>query len=119
MFFDALAKKNPMNKYSINLIVVLLVICIFTFSKKFSPEEANTTINPANENATSATKELLQLLHRIQNQHTIIGHQDDLAYGNGWRYNVYNPKGYISDIYNAGGDFPEFLDGILDSWKIH
>jgi very-short-patch-repair endonuclease len=51
--------------------------------------------------ATPETKGLLQNLLELQNRGIMFGHQDDLAYGNGW----YNEPGR-SDIKDVCGDYP-------------
>jgi mannan endo-1,4-beta-mannosidase len=51
--------------------------------------------------ATPETKGLFQNLLILQNKGIMFGHQDDLAYGNGW----YNQPGR-SDIKDVCGDYP-------------
>jgi mannan endo-1,4-beta-mannosidase len=64
------------------------------------------SIRTADPKATPATKKLLNNLFLLKERHTIFGHQDCLAYGNGWRYNVSNPNGYKADVYNTCNDMP-------------
>jgi len=51
--------------------------------------------------ATRETKNLYNSLLTLQNKGIMFGHQDDLAYGNGW----YNQSGR-SDIKDVCGDYP-------------
>ena len=95
--------KNNHSKY-LYVVCVLLICILFKSSKtKCNIRQFSET---SDEQATADTKKLFRFLKSIQSKYTIIGHQDDLAYGNGWRYNGYNPKKYVSDIYNTCGDYP-------------
>src|SRR5512145_552934 len=51
--------------------------------------------------ATPEAKGLFQTLITLQSRGIMFGHQDDLAYGNGW----YNEPGR-SDIKDVCGDYP-------------
>lgn len=51
--------------------------------------------------AQTADKVLLQRLHHLLEKGIMFGHQDDLAYGIGWKYE----QGQ-SDVKLAGGDYP-------------
>jgi mannan endo-1,4-beta-mannosidase len=95
-----------MKNYILTFFFIAITIACISFSDKKLFVDNQQLIQTANENATPSTRQLLTLLHTLKKNYTIIGHQDDLAYGNGWRYNNYNPKGYVSDTYNSGGEFP-------------
>lgn len=64
------------------------------------------SIATADPKATQATKNLLKNLFLLKERYTIFGHQDCLAYGNGWRFGVNNPNGYVADVYNTCSDMP-------------
>ncbi|MXV51904.1 beta-mannosidase [Pedobacter sp. HMF7647] len=51
--------------------------------------------------ATAETKNLLRNLKAIQGKKVLFGHQDDLAYGNGWKYEAGR-----SDINDVTGEYP-------------
>ncbi len=55
----------------------------------------------SDENATVLTKKLFSNLFKLKNTFTIFGHQDDLAYGVGWKY-----ENNRSDIHSLVNDFP-------------
>lgn len=56
---------------------------------------------PVDPHATKATIHLYQHLKKIANKGFLFGHQDDLAYGVGWKYE----PGH-SDIKDVTGDYP-------------
>lgn len=56
---------------------------------------------PADKNASLETKNLYQNLVKISKSGTMIGHQDDLAYGVNWAY-----EDGRSDIKDVVGDYP-------------
>jgi mannan endo-1,4-beta-mannosidase len=56
---------------------------------------------PADKNATIATKNLLKSLHRLSGNGVLFGHQDDLAYGTSWKYEAGR-----SDIKELTGEYP-------------
>ena len=56
---------------------------------------------PADKKATKETKQLLQNLHKHYGKTIMFGHQDDLAYGVGWKYESGN-----SDVKIASGSYP-------------
>lgn len=55
----------------------------------------------ADAQATAATQQLYQRLHTLLQRGIMFGHQDDLAYGIGWKY-----EHDRSDVREAGGDWP-------------
>ncbi|WP_461788252.1 glycoside hydrolase family 26 protein [Pedobacter sp.] len=70
----------------------------FVFSLFILKVDAQQLSNP---NATVLTKALYQNLHQLSKNYTLFGHQDDLAYGVGWKY-IPN-KSDIKDVVN---DYP-------------
>jgi mannan endo-1,4-beta-mannosidase len=62
---------------------------------------SNTNNAPADSRATRETKNLYANLKKLVKKGIIFGHQDDLAYGVGWRY--VDGK---SDIKEVTGDYP-------------
>lgn len=55
-------------------------------------------------NRTKKASKLLTNLHKNNSKGIMLGHQDDLAYGIGWKYK--GNKEYSSDVYKATGQFP-------------
>ncbi len=55
----------------------------------------------SDKKATAETKNLYQNLHRINGKQVLFGHQDDLAYGVGWKY-----EDKRSDIKELSGEYP-------------
>jgi len=56
---------------------------------------------PADSRATSETVHLFQNLKKLPEKGFLFGHQDDLAYGVGWKYEPGR-----SDVHDVTGDFP-------------
>lgn len=56
---------------------------------------------PADHKATTETKNLLKNLKKRAPNHTLFGHQDDLAYGVGWQYEEGR-----SDVLETSGSLP-------------
>lgn len=52
-------------------------------------------------NATALTKQLYRRLFQIKDAYTLFGHQDDLAYGVGWKY-----ENGRSDVHSVVKDYP-------------
>ncbi|HEX4850241.1 MAG TPA: glycosyl hydrolase [Puia sp.] len=57
--------------------------------------------NPVDPNATAETRNLYRYLKKLPSKGFLFGHQDDLAYGVGWKY----IQGK-SDIKDVTGDYP-------------
>ena len=55
----------------------------------------------SDSHATAATKNLYAGLQKLAGKHPLIGHQDDLAYGVGWKHITNN-----SDVKLVTGDYP-------------
>src|SRR3954468_4860386 len=56
---------------------------------------------PSDKNATKETINLYRNLKKLLNKGIMFGHQDDLAYGVGWKYEPGR-----SDIKDVTGDYP-------------
>jgi mannan endo-1,4-beta-mannosidase len=76
--------------------IVLLNVSISTiFNTHLTAQKCSDT------NATAITKKLYANLFNLKNKYTIFGHQDDLAYGVGWKY-----ENKRSDIHSLVNDYP-------------
>jgi len=74
---------------------------LFAFFVVCSSAVAQT--GPADKNATKETVNLFHHLATLRNKGFMFGHQDDLAYGVGWKYEAGR-----SDIKDVTGDYPAF-----------
>ncbi|WP_126971764.1 glycoside hydrolase family 26 protein [Gynurincola endophyticus] len=87
--------------------IVLPLICIaFAGCKNASvkPLETDLIRSLSNPAATASARQLYHNLQVWQKDYTMVGHQDDLAYGVEWKYE-YNR----SDIKDLIGDYPAVL----------
>ncbi|WAC42456.1 glycoside hydrolase family 26 protein [Pedobacter sp. SL55] len=75
-------------------ILLLLLIATSSHCQVYAQELSN-------KNATKATKALYQNLHKLSKKQVLFGHQDDLAYGVGWKYEPGK-----SDIKETVNDYP-------------
>ncbi|RZK43991.1 MAG: beta-mannosidase [Pedobacter sp.] len=73
--------------------LIILIITLFAPSIK-----AQKLIDPQ---ATKETVALYKNLHRVSQQYTLFGHQDDLAYGVNWKYQPNR-----SDVKDLVNDYP-------------
>jgi hypothetical protein len=81
-------------KKSISFVLCLAIILIadnVLFAQEF----------PSDKDATRETVNLYRNLKRLLNKGIMFGHQDDLAYGVGWKYEEGR-----SDIKDVAGDYP-------------
>lgn len=77
-----------------------LIVCTFlVITACKSQEKINGHI--ADPKATTSTVKLLENMKMLSLKGIMIGHQDDMAYGVGWK----SPNGK-SDVYKVCGDFP-------------
>jgi hypothetical protein len=77
-------------------------LLIFTFLVAAScKSQEKLIVLPADHFASSATVKLLANMKALSSKGIMIGHQDDLAYGIGWKA----PKDQ-SDVYKICGDYP-------------
>lgn len=81
-----------MTKISFYLVTLLLIACHL---------KINAQLVPIDEKATKKTKALYTNLKNLAGLGVIFGHQDDLAYGIGWK----NEKGR-SDVKDVSGSYP-------------
>lgn len=90
--------------------VLTIAICIFHCALLHA--------QPSDPQATDATKHLYAALQSISRQFTIFGHQDDLAYGVGWKreYGRSDVKSVVNDYPGVyGWDIAHLeLDSALD-----
>ncbi len=75
-------------------LLLLLILSPLTFIAFSQPV-------PADKNATKETINLYHNLKKLLDKGFMIGHQDDLAYGVGWKY-----ENGRSDIKDVTGDYP-------------
>lgn len=85
-------------KIKIPLITLSAVVAVSMFS---CMGQASTKYRTADKKATAETRQLLGRMASLMNHGIMFGHQDDLAYGIGWKY----PKGE-SDVKRVCGDLP-------------
>ena len=84
-----------MRQIKINSIVFLLLITTFSCNAVAQDDL------PSDKKATPETVNLYRNLKKLKNKGFMFGHQDDLAYGVGWKYE----KGR-SDVNDVCGDYP-------------
>ena len=75
--------------------VLILIFCSLTIL------QAKTQPSPSDPQATEEVKILLKRLHDQAGKGIMIGHQDDTAYGVGWKSETGR-----SDIKEVCGDYP-------------
>lgn len=75
--------------------IVFFIVCFFSVGKVAHAQSLT------DKYATKETIALYKNLHRLAKTHVLFGHQDDLAYGVGWKYIA--GKSDIKDIVN---DYP-------------
>lgn len=63
--------------------------------------QGNLKVYPQDSKATASTIKLLENMKSLSGKGILIGHQDDMAYGIGWKA----PNGQ-SDVFKVCGDFP-------------
>ncbi|MCY1722926.1 glycosyl hydrolase [Prolixibacteraceae bacterium Z1-6] len=80
------------------LVLILFVVAGFSAC---SPKSENTGPVPTDPKATKETVKLYQSLFELKKNGMMFGHQDALAYGEGW----YDEKGR-SDVKEVCGDYP-------------
>src|SRR5688572_15857124 len=80
-------------------LVIHNIFCFVMFLLSCS-SSAQTDL-PADKHATKETISLYQKLKKLAAKGVMFGHQDDLAYGVGWKYQKNR-----SDIKDVTGDYP-------------
>ncbi|MCC8197864.1 MAG: glycoside hydrolase family 26 protein [Tannerellaceae bacterium] len=78
--------------------IALSLVCILTCCAS-SPAEAAPEL-PSDKNATPETVALYNHLKQLMNKGIMFGHQDDLLYGIGWKYDERR-----SDVHTVTGDY--------------
>lgn len=81
------------------LLTFLSALIFLTFTACKS--QVNLKVNTADANATTSTVKLLANMNALSSKGIMIGHQDDLAYGIGWKA----PNGK-SDVFKVCADYP-------------
>jgi len=83
-------------------IYTFLLICLCGFFACTSTKKGNdNSVLPSDKKATTETVELFSTLNTLIGKGIMLGHQDDLAYGNKW----YGDPGR-SDVKSVCGDYP-------------
>ncbi len=77
----------------------LTLVFLVTAQNCFARPELEVALS--DKNATAETKALYKNLRRISSKGYLFGHQDDLAYGVNWRYQLER-----SDVKEVTGDYP-------------
>jgi len=98
---------------TINCLVVLIFLSVSDCKS-----QVEIRVGVADPNATASTAKLLANMKALSQNGIMIGHQDDLAYGIGWKA----PNGQ-SDVYRVCGDFPAVfgwdLAGLENNSKVN
>jgi hypothetical protein len=72
----------------------------------FLPAQLTARELPSDKKATKETIALYNNLKNLLNKGFMFGHQDDLAYGVGWKYDASASSAEGSDIKDVTGDYP-------------
>jgi hypothetical protein len=84
------------------LVLIYLLSLFFQATNYTVTAQVDAESNkPIDKNATKETKALYSNLKKLLNKGIMFGHQDDLAYGVGWKY-----QDGRSDIKDVTGDYP-------------
>lgn len=83
------------------LFVGLLALLFLQVSCSPNMQVAGTEDQPVSPKATQETKNLYTNMKRLQKEGIMFGHQDDLAYGLGWKY-----EDGRSDVKEVVGEYP-------------
>jgi mannan endo-1,4-beta-mannosidase len=86
----------------------MLRTCILIFFALLATTVTNAQSLPIDAKATAETKNLYLNLQRVSPKGIMFGHQDDLAYGIGWKYQPNR-----SDVKETAGEYPA-----LFGWEI-
>ena len=81
--------------------IYLLGFCLQIANNKTIGQAIQENGIPSDKNATTETIALYNNLKKLMNEGFMFGHQDDLAYGVGWKY-----ENGRSDIKDVTGDYP-------------
>jgi mannan endo-1,4-beta-mannosidase len=83
------------------LLILVWGLAIGSCRKQDTGKQASPAVAPSDAEATPETAALYGLIDALRSRGTLLGHQDDTAYGHGW-YNL--PNG--SDVYSLTGQYP-------------
>src|SRR5436190_18227416 len=86
--------------------IFFLGICLHVSNNKLSCQVIEGTGGPADKKATKETVALYNNLKKLLSKGFMFGHQDDLAYGVGWKYDASTSSAGRSDIKDVTGDYP-------------
>jgi hypothetical protein len=92
---------SSMSKDSLEYMLVPL----FLFANAVVQARAQQDL-PSDKNATKETIHLYNNLKKLAAKGFMFGHQDDLAYGVGWKYDASASSAGRSDIKDVTGDYP-------------
>jgi hypothetical protein len=116
-----------MTRLITNNKIIFLAICFFCYTQMSASRSSNSSMTidelksynpcctgaplsrwrgdgeeaPSDKEATHETARLFHNLNKLINKGIMFGHQDDLAYGVGWKYEAGR-----SDIHDVTGDYP-------------
>ena len=80
--------------------------CIHAANNKTISQVIEGNNMPIDKKATRETIALYNNLKKLLKKGIMFGHQDDLAYGYGWKYNASTGSAGRSDIKDVTGDYP-------------
>lgn len=83
---------------AVSAIVIIVFLCFENYNA-FAQAAL-----PCDKNATQETVNLYNNLKRVLDKGVMLGHQDDLAYGVGWKYEAGR-----SDVKDVTGDYPAIM----------
>ena len=87
------------------MLKIFLTI-FFSFSLLYYIPAISQRNMPSDRQATKETVALNNNLKKLLNKGFMFGHQDDLAYGVGWKYDASTSSAGRSDIKDVTGDYP-------------
>jgi len=96
------------------IIIYLLCIGLLFDSNKIFCQQIEKNTNTSDKNATKETSVLFNNLKKLLSKGFMFGHQDDLAYGVGWKYE--NGRSDIKDVIN---DYPAIIGWELGRIEIN
>lgn len=82
-------------------IIFIISVCIFMSCESQSLKDNRDRMNTADKRSSEKTKDLYSLLFQNLSRGVMIGHQDDLSYGNQW-----HGEKDKSDMKSVCGDYP-------------
>src|SRR5882762_9723108 len=82
-----------------------MLVSLFLFANTVVHAQAQKDL-PSDKNATKETINLYNNLKKLAGKGFMFGHQDDLAYGVGWKFDASTSSAERSDIKDVTGDYP-------------